>query len=207
MTFTGFTEQDFDVMTIPGLEPRMEALIQHVRPKLNELGKVLSPYLSALCGEEMFPHVAKHARRKVNPPNDTWVAWASSKRGYKALPHFQVGMFSTHLFIIFAVIYESPNKVTFAHSLEQNINKVKKTVPDNFYWSLDHMQPGGTLHAELEDQDFKEMSVKLATVKKSEILCGLQIHRDDELLRDGEKLVQKIEQTFETLLPLYKMAF
>ncbi|WP_397261357.1 DUF1054 family protein [Peribacillus simplex] len=32
--------------------------------------------MSVLTGDEMYPHVAKHARRKVNPPNDTWVAFA-----------------------------------------------------------------------------------------------------------------------------------
>ncbi len=52
--FAGFTQEDFDVFTIPGLEPRMEALIGLVRPKLNLLGERLSPALSVLCGEEMF---------------------------------------------------------------------------------------------------------------------------------------------------------
>lgn len=126
MTFNGFTEQDFDSLTVPGLEPRMEAIISRVRPKLEALGGALSPYLSVLCGEDMYPHVAKHARRKVNPPIDTWIAWASSKRGYKALPHFEVGMFSTHLFIIFAVIYESPNKAVFADYVQKHTARIKK---------------------------------------------------------------------------------
>lgn len=141
MNFTGFHSQDFDSLTVPGLEPRMEAIIANIRPKLEALGGTLAPYLSALCGEEMFPHVAKHARRTINPPEDTWIAWSSSKRGYKALPHFQVGMFSTHLFIIFAVIYESPNKETIARYLEKHTAKVDKLVPADFYWSTDHMNP------------------------------------------------------------------
>ncbi|NDI33538.1 DUF1054 family protein [Chengkuizengella sediminis] len=72
MSFQGFTKEDFNVFTIDSLEPRMEALITHVRPKLEWLGAEIAPYLSAVTGEEMFPHVAKHARRTVNPPNDTW---------------------------------------------------------------------------------------------------------------------------------------
>lgn len=126
MTFPGFAQEDFEALTVPGLEGRMEAIISRIRPKLETLGTELAPYLSALCGEEMYPHVAKHARRTVNPPNDTWVAWAASKRGYKALPHFQVGLFPTHLFIIFAVIYESPNKLVFANYLDKHAAKVKK---------------------------------------------------------------------------------
>lgn len=207
MSFTGFNQQDFDVFQVPGLEQRMEALIANVRPKLEILGREISPFLSALCGEEMFPHVAKHARRTVNPPNDTWVAWAANKRGYKALPHFQVGMFSSHLFIIFAVIYESPNKTTFGKNLETNTNKFNKIIPDHFYWSMDHMDPQGKLHGDTSTEDLHAMANKLLTVKKSEILCGLRISNDDSVLSDGEQLISLIQSTFEKLLPLYKESF
>ncbi|MCK8486090.1 DUF1054 domain-containing protein [Paenibacillus sp. MBLB2552] len=207
MSFEGFTTQDFDALTVPGLEPRMEAIISHIRPKLEMLGTELVPFLSALCGEEMFPHVAKHARRTVNPPNDTWVAWAASKRGYKALPHFQVGMFSTHLFMIFAVIYESPNKSVFAKYLDKQAAQIKKTMPDGFYWSLDHMSPGGTPHQEADTKQLKAWAEQLKTVKKSEALCGLRLERNDPIVSDGTKLIQTVQETFQTLLPLYKNAF
>lgn len=207
MTYPGFTEQDFDSLTVPGLEPRMNAIITHIRPKLEELGQSIAPLLSALCGEEMHHHVAKHARRKVNPPKDTWVAWAPNKRGYKAFPHFEVGMFESHLFVIFAVIYESPNKAIFAESLQKQASKFKKMLPDHFYWSMDHMDPGGTLNGEISVKGLQEMADKLRTVKKAEILCGLRIDRDDPLLMDGERLSSTIEETFTTLLPLYKASF
>ncbi|WP_178024791.1 YktB family protein [uncultured Paenibacillus sp.] len=207
MSFEGFTTQDFDALTVPGLEPRMEAIISKIRPKLETLGAELVPFLSALCGEEMFPHVAKHARRTVNPPNDTWVAWAASKRGYKALPHFQVGMFSTHLFIIFAVIYESPNKSVFANYLDKQAARIKKTIPDGFYWSLDHMSPGGTPHREANAKQLKAWAEQLKTVKKSEALCGLRLERNDPIVSDGSKLIHTVQETFQTLLPLYKNAF
>ncbi|EOS57961.1 YktB family protein [Paenibacillus barengoltzii] len=207
MAFEGFTTQDFDALTVPGLESRMEAIISHIRPKLETLGAEMAPYLSALCGEEMFPHVAKHARRTVNPPNDTWVAWAASKRGYKALPHFQVGMFSTHLFIIFAVIYESPNKAVFANYLDKHAAQIKKTIPDGFYWSLDHMSPDGTPNREADAKQLKAWAEKLKTIKKSEALCGLRLERNDPIVSDGTKLIRTVEETFQTLLPLYKGAF
>ncbi|AWB45204.1 DUF1054 domain-containing protein [Paenibacillus sp. CAA11] len=207
MKFNGFSEQDFHSMAVPGLEPRMDAIITNVRPKLEALGSTIAPYLSALCGEEMFPHVAKHARRTVHPPEDTWVAWASSKRGYKALPHFQVGLFASHLFIIFAVIYESPNKRIFGSYLQQHAEEIKQIVPDHYYWSLDHMKPGGASNQETEVQDLLKMAEKLQTVKKSEILCGLSLPMDTAVLRDGDKLTSLIEETFKQLLPLYKAAY
>lgn len=88
----------------------MEGIKELIRPKLETLGQHFAPSLSLATGEEMFYHVAKHARRTVNPPKDTWVAWAGDKRGYKKHPHFQVGLWGTHLFVWYAVIYESPFK-------------------------------------------------------------------------------------------------
>ncbi|MCI3921482.1 DUF1054 domain-containing protein [Paenibacillus sp. TRM 82003] len=202
-----FGPDDFDVFTVPGLEPRMAALIERVRPKLTTLGETLAPDLSALAGVEMFPHVAKHARRTVHAPNDTWVAWAANKKGYKMLPHFQVGMFADFLFAQFAIIYESNNKTVFARSLETELDKIKGVVPADFAWSMDHLKPASTRHADLTDAEFEKMARKLATTKQSEIMVGLRFDRNDPLLADGDKLHETIRTTFETLMPLYRLSF
>ncbi|MFD1776121.1 DUF1054 domain-containing protein [Paenibacillus rhizophilus] len=207
MAFNGFAAEDFEVFTIDGLEPRMDALVSRVRPKLTALGDEVAPFLSALCGEEMFPHVAKHARRTVHPPNDTWVAWGPGKRGYKALPHFQTGMFQSHLFIVFAIIYESPNKIIFADALSGSISAVRERLPGKFFWSTDHLDPHGTPQSDMGGEQFAELTRRLKEVKKAEVTCGLRIANGDPVLRDGPALLKVIEQTFETLLPLYRMSF
>ncbi|PYI54451.1 YktB family protein [Paenibacillus flagellatus] len=207
MTFPTFDASDFDVFAIPGLAPRMEALIERVRPKLTALGAELEPYLSVLCGEPMFAHVAKHARRTINPPQDTWVAWANSKKGYKAHPHFQVGLWSTHLFVQFALIYESGQKETFARHLERKLDEVRRDIPGHFRWSTDHMQPESTPQDELGDEGFAALIDKLKRVKKAEALCGIRIERDDPLLSDPDKLAETVKRTFERVMPLYRMAF
>ncbi|MEF3303913.1 YktB family protein [Paenibacillus sp. GYB003] len=207
MTFPTFDSSDFDVFTIPGLEPRMKALIERVRPKLTRLGDELAPALTAMCGEPMFPHVAKHARRTINPPADTWVAWANSKKGYKAHPHFQVGLWSTHLFVQFAVIYESGNKDVFARNLEKKLAAIRKAIPADFRWSTDHMQPETTRHGDMSKADFAAMIVRLKTVKKTEALCGITIRKDDPLLADPARFADAVRETFEQVMPLYRIAF
>ncbi len=117
--FTGFNQKDFDVFKIDGLDERMEELRGRLSPKLETIATELEPTASSLTGDEMFIHVAKHARRTKNPPNDTWAALANSKRGYKKLPHFQIGMWETHVFIWFAVIYESPINLILLKNLKQ----------------------------------------------------------------------------------------
>jgi uncharacterized protein YktB (UPF0637 family) len=87
-----WNKDDFDVFSIEGLDNRMEALQNQIQPKFQKLGTHFADRLSAHGTDEFFPHVAKHARRTVNPPKDSWVAFAPAKRGYKALPHFQVGL-------------------------------------------------------------------------------------------------------------------
>lgn len=206
LTSLSFDTQDFDALTVPGLGPRMEAIIGHVRPKLHALGDAVAPSLSALCGEPMFPHVAKHARRSVNPPDDTWVAWSRSNKGYKAHPHFQVGLWSTHLFVQFALIYESTGKAAFAEALERESEKLLKSLPLEYFWSTDHMKPEGTLNEFMTEESLKELAHKLKHVKKAEALCGLKINRDNPVLQDGEKLLSVIEHTFETLVPLYRLS-
>jgi len=204
--FPTITDADFDVLLVPGLEARMERLISQIRPKLADIGTFISPYLSAHCGHEMFPHVAKHARRTVNPPDDTWVAFAPNKRGYKMHPHFQVGMWSTHVFIQFAVIYESVGKAEFADKLAAKWKTIRKQIPNRYFWSIDHMQPHSTPHAEMTNDSMLAMTARLKSSKNAECMCGLALPKGDPILRDGEAFKRTIEETFDVLMPLYRLS-
>ncbi len=83
MSTLGFRPRDFEVFEVAGFSARMELLYRHVRPKLVKLGDELAPELSRKLHLEFFPHVAKHARRTVNPPAETWAAFGPSPKGYK----------------------------------------------------------------------------------------------------------------------------
>lgn len=203
MNFDGFSQSDFAIFTIPGLEGRMKVLIDQLRPKLEHIGTEMASTLTTITGEEFHPHVAKHARRTINPPNDTWVAWANDKRGYKKHPHFQVGLWSTHLFIWFALIYESPMKENYAASMLDHLDWIYGTIPADFEWSWDHMQPNSTRHGDLTKAELKRQLQRVQTVKKAELLCGLTIPNNDPILEDGEALIQKITHTFTQLQLLY----
>jgi uncharacterized protein YktB (UPF0637 family) len=79
----GFTAVDFSVFKVEGFNERMQQIYEHVRPKLIRLGDELAPELARRLHMEFFPHVAKHARRTVNPPPETWAAFGPSPKGYK----------------------------------------------------------------------------------------------------------------------------
>lgn len=83
MAKLGFNAGDFEVFTTEGFSERMGQIYQHVRPKLVRLGEKLAPEVASRLHLEFFPHVAKHARRTINPPPETWCAFGPSARGYK----------------------------------------------------------------------------------------------------------------------------
>ena len=78
------------IFSIPEFAERMGEIRGKVRPALLELAKRLA---SGMEKKEvwLFPHVASHMRRRVNPPNETWLALGPEKRGYKAYGH--LGLF------------------------------------------------------------------------------------------------------------------
>ncbi|MCA1062217.1 DUF1054 domain-containing protein [Rossellomorea sp. AcN35-11] len=205
MKFNGFTQDDFNVFEIDGLEDRMTAIQEQVRPKLESLGNHFAPTLSTMTGEEMFYHVAKHARRSVNPPDDTWVAFASNKRGYKKHPHFQIGLWGTHVFIWFAMIYEAPGKVEFGRNMEKNADEIRSLIPGHFVWSGDHTKPDAVPFSSLSQNEFITLIERVQHVKKAELLCGLQLDRKTAIHLSGDEFIREVESAFETLLPLYKM--
>ena len=88
MAIEPFAPKDFRVFDLPGFTDRMAAIRAQVRPKLEGLGAALAPDVAKLTGTAIHAHVAKHARRTVNPPADTWVAFAPDRRGYRKAPHF-----------------------------------------------------------------------------------------------------------------------
>src|SRR5690625_3525652 len=204
-SFNGFEQRDFDIFLIDGLEERMNELRTHISPKLEQIAKAIEPTATSVTGDEMFVHVAKHARRTKNPPNDTWSALANSKRGYKQLPHFQFGMWHTHVFVWFAIIYESPIKVQFANQLKQNKEEILSSIPNNFVWSKDHMQPETISHKAMKDCEFDSVVERLATVKKAELLCGITLDRHDDRLKDVQDFITLCEETIKKLSLFYNL--
>src|SRR5690625_5133372 len=203
MSFNGFTSEDFKTFQIDGLSERMSAIQERIQPKFKEIGTHLTEDLSAMVGSEMYLHIAKHARRTVNPPNDTWLAIAGNKRGYKKHPHFQVGLWDDRLFIWLAFIYELPNKSTIASTFLDHFDQIKQHIPETFIISSDHMKKNAT---NFDPDHVKDTLERFRDVKKAELLIGRYIFQDDPILLDGERLLKTIKETFETLIPIYKLA-
>lgn len=197
----GFTKGDFQTFEIDGLKERMEAIQTRIQPKFADIGSELVDYLAAQLGNEVYLHIAKHARRTVNPPNDTWLAIADNKRGYKMHPHFQIGLFDDHLFMWLACIYELKGKTEIAKSYMEHFDSLK-SLPNEFVISMDHMKKDAFPIKDLEPHHVE----RFRDVKKAEFLIGLHLTPDDIRTSDREKLINTAKKTFDSLIPFYRLA-
>ncbi|HDC8178325.1 TPA: YktB family protein [Staphylococcus aureus] len=202
MTKYTFKPKDFKAFNVEGLDARMEALNEYIRPQLHELGEYFSDFFTSQTGETFYPHVAKHARRSVNPPKDTWVAFATSKRGYKMLPHFQIGMFEDQLFVMFGIMHEAKDKATRAKVFERKF-KVIQQLPDDYRVCLDHMKPDKPFIKDLTDDDLKEAIQRAINVKKGEFFIARAITPQDKRLKSDKAFIAFLEETFDQFLPFY----
>jgi len=203
MNFTGFNQKDFDTFAIEGLEERMKAIQERIQPKFRVIGEIFTSELSVQTGTEMFLHIAKHARRTVNPPKDTWLAIAANKRGYKQHPHFQIGLFDDHVFIWLAYIYELPQKTAYAKTFLENLDQIKAAIPNHYMISSDHMKKEAKKVSEVDLQQTLE---RFRDVKKAEFLIGQHILASDSILANGDQFMAFVQATFKTLLPLYQLS-
>lgn len=203
MEFKGFSKSDFKIFQIDGLEARMKEIQSHIQPKFKAIGDILLDDMNALIGSEMHVHIARHARRTVNPPNDTWMAFAGNKRGYKKHPHFQIGMWDDHLFMWLAFIYELPNKVKIAENFIREQDAFSD-LPNDFMVSLDHMKKDATALLEI---DLDKALERFRTVKKAEFLIGRTFKPGDQVLEDPDKFIETAKATFEALVPFYRIAY
>src|SRR5699024_5921877 len=159
--------------------------------------------VSAMVGSEMHLHIAKHARRTVNPPNDTWMAIAGNKRGYKKHPHFQVGLWDDHLFLWIAFIYEQPDKNKISYNLQKKKHLIEE-LPKDYVISLDQMKNEAS---QLDEIDLDKVLTRFHNVKKAEFLIGRHLKPNESTVQQGEAFMEFARSIFERLIPLYRLAY
>ena len=196
-----FEQEDFKVFDEQTLDGRMQGIRAVIDPKFEQLAKVILPLLSE-DGQAWYAHIAKHLRRTTNPPENTWVAFAPNKRGYKMMPHYEVGMWDDHVYIYLAV--EENMKPASTQKIVAQMTKARELVaqlPATFTLSQDHMvnktEPLTLTHYDLAVQKFAE-------TKHSEVLIGLQIMKSDYETLSFED-TNHIMATFKALRATYEI--
>lgn len=206
MEFVGFQTSDFEVFDVPGFDERMNAVKTQLRPKFEQLGRDLAPRLSEVLGVPIYAHVAKHARRTVNPPKDTWVAFSADKRGYKKHPHFELGAWRTHVFALFGVLYEAVDRAHFAEKVKTNAEAIMDVLPPTYVWVPDHTSPDGIPLRDVSVSRLKELATRITTARNGELLVGIQIPKANAARMKSEEFEQTVMDCFTKVKPIFKMA-
>lgn len=204
MENTTFTKEDFEIFSIEGLDKRMSAIRKQLQPKFRILGHTFAEELASELNQESLPiHIAQHLRRTKNTPKDTWMAIGGDNRGYKKYPHFQLGLYKSHIFIWLAFIDNPLHEEKMAIQIIEEPSLLFK-VPNDYVVSWDHTKEQVTA---INEADLLNGLIRWQTVKKGEFLIGRQIFADDPLLIDPKATQQFILDTFMELVPLYRQAY
>jgi uncharacterized protein YktB (UPF0637 family) len=126
VTSLGFKTAHFEVFKTEDFNERMAQIYALVRPKLLKLGEELAPELSRRLSSEFYPHVAKHARRTVNPPPETWAAFGPSPRGYKRYSYLALCISRVGLHARVVVKSEADHRVQMADRLRNTAEKLTR---------------------------------------------------------------------------------
>lgn len=189
-----FTKADFDIFkTEMTLEARMYAIKNIIDPKFEAFAQQALPILNE-DGQTWTAHVAKHLRRTVYPPDNTWVAFAPNKRGYKMMPHFELGIWEDNVYLWLAVLENMKPNAELVQRLA-DLTSDYAALPGHFVLSADHMvnvvQPLAQAPALIE---------RYGQVKKSEVIVGLRIADVDV----DETMSAQLLTALRELLPLYE---
>lgn len=201
--FAGFAPDDFDIFLIPEFHDRMTAVRTHIRPKLAMIGDDLAPRLTELLRQPIFPHTASHARRRVNPPDDTWVSFSRNERGYKRFAHFEVGITLNYVFVRFVVKREGEDDkpALMRHLRSQGEDAFRLSDPAPIYWYKDDHGVDPFPLSEITPAKVSEI-IRHTDVKSHGFTVGLTFSRTDPVVASAA-LIARTYNVIAHLSPLY----
>jgi uncharacterized protein YktB (UPF0637 family) len=203
-----FTQEHYDIFTVPGFDPRMERIKGEITPRLKELGGILSPKLEEKSGLRMTSQVAQHLRRSVNPAEETWVAFCREARGYKPYVHLRLAI--NQFGVKFACYLEedADDKPAFAKNLKSNAKALGEHLSQHPQIRSHHseanygmMNPGLIL----DRKALIALAARLDSVKSQHANFAISVPRSDSTIKTTDALVQAALKSFDLLLPLYRL--
>src|SRR2546425_13179580 len=208
MPSLAFVTGDFKVFDVEGFRPRMAELRSRVRPKLEVLGKSLAPSVSRSLGGEVFAHVAKHARRTVNPPDDTWVAFSPDARGYKKHCHFKVAVSRHCVRFLFEVGPEHAEKKHWAAAWKKNAGKlgpVLRRMKELAWFKNEHDEAPALALGDMTSDDLALLADEIVRTRDGQLVLGRVVAAEDAARWTEAQYRTAALETFRALLPLYRL--
>lgn len=192
-----YQDQDFHVFDDQTLPGRLGKIQMYIDPKFTATVADLAPVFAKLS-MPIYDHISQHRRRTKNPPTDTWVAFSTSKRGYKMLPHIEIGFWDDRFFIWLAVLQEAKERQTLLSSLKEEL---VLQLPTGFECGGDHTDKHAGVP--LTREAYQEL-MATQTQRHAEWQVGRNYLRGDALFTLAPAVqAQVIRDDVTALLPVY----
>ncbi|HET7344235.1 MAG TPA: DUF1054 family protein [Methylomirabilota bacterium] len=208
MPAAAFNAGDFRVFDTKGFQPRMTEIRSRIRPKLEAMGHSLAPGVGRATGSPSFAHVAKHARRTVNPPDDTWVAFCPDARGYKKHCHFKVAVSRRAVRFLFEVGPEHADKRRWASAFRRSVGKlgpVLRRVRGLAWFKNEHDEAPASTLADLSPDQLAGLADELLRTRDGQLVLGRVVAADEAARWTEAQYRSAALETFRTLAPLYRL--
>ena len=208
MPFPGFTAADFKVFDVDGFAPRMAAIRSRIRPKLEAAGRDLLADVARVGGAPAFAHVAKHARRTVNPPNDTWVAFACDKRGYKKHCHFKLAVSRGAVRFLFEAGPEYADKKRWAAAWKRHAPRlvpVLRQAKGLAWFKNEHDDEPAAKLTDLPADDVARLCDALTRTRDGQLILGRAVSAEEAARWTSKDYARAARETFHLLAPLYRL--
>jgi uncharacterized protein YktB (UPF0637 family) len=208
MPFDGFSDKAFRIFAIPDFAGRMAAIRAQIQPELFALADELGPHLRSIVGSEVFSHVAKHMRRTVNPPDDTWVAFGPEKRGYKKTQHFKVAISRHCVRFLFEIGPEHADKAMWARAWQREIGRLAPTLKKALglgWYKDEHDEEPAALLEQLAAAEISRLALELTRRKDGQLVLGRKLDQAEVPGLKPGAFTQAVLATFRDLAPLYKL--
>jgi uncharacterized protein YktB (UPF0637 family) len=203
-----FVAADFRVFDVKGFQPRMGEIRGRLRPKLEAFGASLAPAVRRATAAEAYAHVAKHARRTVNAPDDTWVAFGPDRRGYKKHPHFKVAVSRNCVRFLFEVGPEHADKKRWAAAWKRNAPKlapVLRRVRHLGWFKNEHDEELGAALADLSPERLGDLADELIRGRDGQLVLGRRVPAEEAARWSEAQYRTAALETFRALAPLYRL--
>jgi uncharacterized protein YktB (UPF0637 family) len=208
MAAAAFNAGDFRVFDVDGFKPRTSEIRGRIRPKLEAIGHSLVPGVSRATGGPAFAHVAKHARRTVNPPDDTWVAFCADVRGYKKHCHFKVAVSRHCVRFLFEVGPEHAEKKKWASAWKRSAGKVGpvlRRVRGLAWFKNEHDEEPARPLADLSPDQLGALADELVRTRDGQLVLGRAVPAEEAARWTEAQYRTAALETFRTLAPLYRL--
>jgi uncharacterized protein YktB (UPF0637 family) len=208
MSAAAFNAGDFRVFDVKGFQPRMAEIRGRIRPKLEAIGHSLAPAVSRATGGPTFVHVAKHARRTVNPPDDTWVAFGPDTRGYKKHTHFKVAVSRHCVRFLVEVGPEHADKKKWASAWNRSairLGPVLRRVRGLAWFKNEHDEEPAAPLSDLTPEQLAQLADELVRTRDGQLVLGRAVPAEEAARWTEAQYRGAALETFRTLAPLYRL--